>query len=39
MLYMLDTNICSHIIRNQPKTIKKKLKEVEKEHKCCVGYK
>ncbi len=33
MLYMLDTNICSYIIRNQPEIIKEKLKEIEREHK------
>ncbi len=32
MLYMLDTNLCSYIIRNKPITIKEKLKEVEKAH-------
>ena len=32
MIYMLDTNICSHIIRNRPESVKKKLKEVEKLH-------
>ena len=32
MIYMLDTNICSHIIRNKPKRVKEKLTEVEKEH-------
>lgn len=32
MLYMLDTNICSYIIRNKPQTIKEKLKAVEKDH-------
>lgn len=32
MLYMLDTNICSYIIRNKPKNIKEKLQEVEKNH-------
>ena len=32
MLYMLDTNICSYIIRNKPQSIKEKLKEVEKNH-------
>jgi len=32
MLYMLDTNICSYIIRNQPEMVKKKLEEIEKEH-------
>lgn len=32
MLYMLDTNICSYIIRNKPETIKEKLKIVEKNH-------
>ncbi len=29
---MLDTNICSYIIRNSPPYIKEKLKEVEREH-------
>jgi len=29
MLYMLDTNICSYIIRHKPISIKKKLQEVE----------
>lgn len=29
MLYMLDTNICSYILRNKPETIKEKLKAVE----------
>ena len=32
MIYMLDTNICSYIIRNSPPHIKEKLKEVEREH-------
>ncbi len=32
MLYMLDTNICSYIIRNKPQSIKKKLQEVEENH-------
>lgn len=32
MLYMLDTNICSYIIRNKPQSIKEKLQEVEKNH-------
>ena len=32
MLYMLDTNMCSYIIRNKPIIIKEKLKEVEKTH-------
>jgi len=32
MLYMLDTNICSYIIRNRPESIKEKLQEVEQEH-------
>ncbi len=32
MIYMLDTNICSYIIRNTPEEIKVKLKEVEQEH-------
>ena len=30
MIYMLDTNICSYIIRNRPESVKQKLKEVEK---------
>jgi tRNA(fMet)-specific endonuclease VapC len=29
---MLDTNICSYIIRNKPQSIKKKLQEVEQSH-------
>ena len=32
MLYMLDTNICSYIIRNQPECVKKRLKETEQFH-------
>ncbi len=32
MLYMLDTNICSYIIKNAPEGVKIKLKEVEREH-------
>ncbi len=32
MLYMLDTNICSYIIRNKPQSIKAKLQEVEQNH-------
>jgi len=32
MLYMLDTNICSYIIRNRPQSIKEKLQEVEIKH-------
>jgi len=32
MLYMLDTNICSYIIRDNPKGIYKKLKKIEEEH-------
>jgi len=32
MLYMLDTNICSFIIRNKPQKIKEKLQEVEESH-------
>jgi len=32
MLYMLDTNICSYIIRDRPQYIKEKLKKVEKNH-------
>jgi tRNA(fMet)-specific endonuclease VapC len=29
---MLDTNICSYIIRNKPQSIKAKLQEVEQNH-------
>jgi tRNA(fMet)-specific endonuclease VapC len=29
---MLDTNICSYIIRNKPQSIKEKLQEVEQNH-------
>ena len=32
MIYMLDTNICSYIIRNRPESVKEKLKEVERVH-------
>ena len=32
MLYMLDTNMRSYIIRNKPMTIKEKLREAEKGH-------
>jgi len=32
LIYMLDTNICSYIIRNRPESVKKKLKEVEELH-------
>jgi len=32
MLYMLDTNICSYIIRNKPQSIKEKLQEIEENH-------
>ncbi len=32
MLYMLDTNICSYIIRNKPQKIREKLKEIEENH-------
>ncbi len=32
MIYMLDTNICSYIIRNTPERIRIKLKKVEQEH-------
>ena len=32
MLYMLDTNMCSYIIRNNPRGIYEKLKEIEVEH-------
>ena len=30
LIYILDTNICSYIIRNRPESVKRKLKEVEK---------
>jgi tRNA(fMet)-specific endonuclease VapC len=29
---MLDTNICSYIIRNRPEKIREKLKEIEENH-------
>jgi tRNA(fMet)-specific endonuclease VapC len=29
---MLDTNICSYIIRNRPQKIREKFKEIEKNH-------
>ena len=32
MRYMLDTNMCSYIIRNNPRGIYEKLKEIEVEH-------
>ena len=32
MLYMLDTNICGYIIRDNPKGIYKKLKKIEEKH-------
>ena len=32
MLYMLDTNMCSYIIRDNPKGVFKKLKKIEQEH-------
>lgn len=32
MIYMLDTNICSYIIRNRPLYIKDKLKKTEKDN-------
>jgi len=32
LIYMLDTNICSYIIRNRPESVKRKFKEVEKLH-------
>jgi len=32
MLYMLDTNMCSYIIRDNPRGIYKKLKEIEENH-------
>ena len=32
MIYMLDTNICSFIIREKPLHIKEKLKEIEKNN-------
>ena len=32
MLYMLDTNICSYIIRNRPASIREKLQQIEMQH-------
>lgn len=32
MIYMLDTNICSYIIRNAPVEVKNKLKQVEQNY-------
>jgi tRNA(fMet)-specific endonuclease VapC len=32
LIYMLDTNICSYIIRNRPESVKRKLKEIERFH-------
>jgi len=32
MLYMLDTNICSYIIREKPYYVKDKLKEIESQN-------
>jgi len=32
VIYMLDTNICSYIIRNVPEEIKTKLKKLEQKH-------
>ena len=32
MLYMLDTNMCSYIIRDNPRGIYEKLKQIEEEH-------
>ena len=32
MLYMLDTNICSYIIRNRPASIREKLQQIETQH-------
>ncbi|EDP74837.1 type II toxin-antitoxin system VapC family toxin [Hydrogenivirga sp. 128-5-R1-1] len=32
MLYMLDTDTCSYIIRNRPQHVKEKLEEVERNH-------
>ncbi len=32
MLYMLDTDICSYIIRNRPQHVKKRLEELERNH-------
>jgi len=33
MIYMLDTNICSYIIRNRPQNIKEKFQKIELKHK------
>ncbi len=32
MLYMLDTDICSYIIRNRPQHVKKRLEELERNY-------
>ena len=32
MLYMLDTNICGYIIRDNPREIFERFKAVEQEH-------
>ena len=32
MLYMLDTDTCSYIIRNRPQHVKKRLEELERNH-------
>ena len=32
MIYMLDTNICSYIIRNHPDYLRKKLKEIQEKN-------
>ncbi|MCX7759848.1 MAG: type II toxin-antitoxin system VapC family toxin [Hydrogenothermaceae bacterium] len=32
MVYMLDTNICSYIIRNRPINLKEKLISIESNH-------
>ncbi len=32
MIYMLDTNICSFIIREKPITVKEKLKSIDTNH-------
>ena len=37
MIYMLDTNICSYIIRERPPEVKEKLKEVEKFHQVAIS--
>jgi tRNA(fMet)-specific endonuclease VapC len=34
MRYLLDTNICSYILKNRPASVKRKFEEVGAEHLC-----